>query len=202
MFFATYTKFDLMKLKLLFSLIFISALISCNQPATYNSSNSEENIAFQKENDSLKNVLSQYGKKDVEIPKTELAVEKATKSNRRGGKHPITLQWISWDKPGEAALEPLDDNWYSIVGSQKNKYGDELKIDGKIRRLSVKELEFEGVIITKTSANNNGEPCIKNGKQLFYAKGNRKYFRLQNMTNCEENMLLDYVDIYAGTSSL
>ena len=191
-----------MKLKLLFSLMFINAFISCNQPLKNDATNTDENAPLQKENDSLKNVLSQKGKKDVEIPKTESAVEKAIKSNRRGGKHPITLQWISWDKPGEVALEPLDDNWYSITGSQKNKYGDELKIEGKIRRLSEKKLEFEGEIITKVSANNNGEPCIKNGKQLFYAKGNRKYFRLQNMINCEENMLLDYVDIYAGTSSL
>ena len=191
-----------MKLKLLFSLMFINAFIGCNQPLKNDATNTDENAPLQKENDSLKNVLSQKGKKDVEIPKTESAVEKAIKSNRRGGKHPITLQWISWDKPGEVALEPLDDNWYSITGSQKNKYGDELKIEGKIRRLSEKKLEFEGEIITKVSANNNGEPCIKNGKQLFYAKGNRKYFRLQNMINCEENMLLDYVDIYAGTSSL
>lgn len=192
-----------MKSKLFLNLIFIIVLSSCfNQPATNNSSSSEANIILQKENDSLKNVLSQKRKKDFEISKKDAAIEKATKSNRRGGKHPITLQWIGWNNPGEATLEPLDDNWYSISGSQKNKYGDELKIEGKIRRLNEKKLEFEGVIFTKTSYNNNGEPCIKNGKQLFYAKGNRKYFRLQNMTNCEENMLLDYVDIYAGTSSL
>lgn len=127
---------------------------------------------------------------------------KTAKSVKYAGKHPITLQWISWDQPGSALVKPLDDIWYSIKGSQKNKEGDYLQIDGKIRRLDQKTLEFEGTIITKVNYNNNGQACVKEGKQIFYGKGSRSYYRLQNMGNCEENNVVDYVDIYPGKSSL
>src|SRR5690606_4841805 len=104
---------------------------------------------------------------------------------------------------GYVDVAPLSEGWYTISGSQASKNGNEyLKIDGKIRKLSEKELEFDGIIETLISSNNNGEVCKKEGKQTFYAKGNRKYFRLQNMTNCEGGMLVDYVDIYPGTSGL
>ena len=118
------------------------------------------------------------------------------------GIHPISLQWISWEKKGEVAVVPLEDGWYSIKGSQSNAENDYLKIDGKIKRISEKELEFDGSIETKVSHIFDGKPCIKTGKQVFAAKGNRKYFRLQNMVNCEGGSLVDYVDIYPGTSSL
>ena len=131
---------------------------------------------------------------DVEQPTTQVG--------NREGIHPISLQWISWDKKGEVSVKPDTDGWYSINGSQANAEKDYLKINGKIRRITAKELEFEGSIEIKVSYNNNGEPCIKTGKQSFVAKGNRKYYRMQDMTNCEGGALVDYVDIYPGTSSL
>lgn len=120
----------------------------------------------------------------------------------KGGTHPISLQWISWDKKGTAKLEPLKDGWFSISGSQTDAEKSYLNIDGKIRRISEKELEFEGSIETRVKYNNGGEPCIKKGTQRFFAKGSRTYFRLQNMENCAGGNLVDYVDIYPGSSSL
>ena len=61
---------------------------------------------------------------------------------------------------------------------------------------------FEGKIETRVAYNNHGEVCVKTGKQIFYGKGDRKYYRLQNMENCEGGRLVDYVDIYPGTSDL
>jgi hypothetical protein len=161
----------------------------------------------QKQTDSLK-AGNDSLKTTTKLTKDTTAVDTIAKNNipkgedKKAGKHPITLQWISWDKPGSAEIKPLTGDWYSINGSQRTNDGDYLTIDGKIRRISEKELEFEGTIVTKVKYNNNGEACVKKGKQKFYAKGNRKYFRLQNMQNCEGGMLVDYVDIYAGTSSL
>ncbi|RYF90305.1 MAG: hypothetical protein EOO03_03995 [Chitinophagaceae bacterium] len=120
----------------------------------------------------------------------------------KAGTHPISLQWIGWNKPGKATVKPGDDGWYSISGSQKSADGDYVKIDGKIRRLSAKELEFDGSIETKVSSIFGGKPCIRKGAQRFFAKGNRTYWRLQQMENCEGGNLVDYVDIYPGTSSL
>ncbi len=160
---------------------------------------------LQQENDSLKKeplTITEEIDSVIPIIKGEKVPPVKISNTKKAGKHPISLQWISWDHPGTANIKPLEHNWYSINGSQKNKDGDYLTIDGKIKRISEKELEFDGIIITKVKHNNNGQSCVKEGKQNFYAQGDRKYYRLQNMDNCEGDMLVDYVDIYAGASSL
>ncbi|MBC7935718.1 MAG: hypothetical protein H7Y86_10250 [Rhizobacter sp.] len=172
-------------------------LFSCNNPDnTIAAENREQGV----ENDSLKESTP------VIISDTITAVpeiEKVRSENlTRAGVHPISLQWISWDKKGEVSVKPSTEEWYNINGSQTNTEKDFLKIDGRIKRVSEKELEFEGTIEIKVSHNYGGGPCIKTGKQSFVAKGNRKYFRLQNMENCQGGNLVDYVDIYPGTSSL
>lgn len=173
-------------------------LFACNRTEK---SQKVEHYSLETDTDSVKTITKST--EDVvavdTIIKTELKQEVLVKKE---GKHSITLQWISWDNPGTVTVIPLQNEWCSINGFQRNNGGDYLSIDGKIKRISEKELEFEGTIVTKVKSNNKGEPCVKKGKQTFYAKGNRKYFRLQNMTNCEGGMLVDYVDIYAGNSSL
>lgn len=159
------------------------------------------------ENDSLKRELIGKSGNTDSLPPIVNAEEipqviENHKNTKRAGQHPISLQWISWDKPGTATIAPLDSGWYSIKGLQRNKEGDYLSIEGKLKRVSEKQLEFDGTIITQVKHNNRGEPCIKKGKQTFYGKGTRTYYRLQNMENCEGGMLVDYVDIYPGNSSI
>lgn len=179
-----------------FTWIIIAALlVCCNDP---DNSAAAGNKQLQKQNDSLANIVAP-GRKDSNTVATTAPVIDTT---GKAGVHPISLQWISWDKKGEAGINPLGDGWYSIKGEQVNAEKDRLTIEGKIRRLSEKELEFEGVIETAVSYNNGGQPCVKNGRQVFVAKGKRTYYRLQNMNNCEGNRVVDYVDIYPGTSSL
>ncbi len=125
-----------------------------------------------------------------------------TTVKEKAGVHPISLHWISWDKPGKATVTPLGDGWFKIVGQQKKNDQNYLKIDGKLKRIAANELEFEGTVETRTETTNNGEPCVKDGKQRFFGKDGRTYYRLQKMENCEGGMLVDYVDIYPGTSSL
>ncbi len=119
-----------------------------------------------------------------------------------GGTHPISLQWISWDKKGTAAIRPADSGWYRIHGSQLNADREYLNIDGRIRRVSAKELLLDGTVETRTRTNNGGEPCVKTGRLRFFARGNRTYYRLQDMENCMGGNVVDYVDIYPGTSTL
>jgi|GEM_PF-604327 len=114
----------------------------------------------------------------------------------RIGEHALTLQWISWDHPGKVKIKPITANRYRITGKQTSrKNGDYLSIDGVITPKSKRELVFEGTIKYLVSHNNNGEECVKKGKQVFRASGKRKYWRLQNMMNCD-GIVTDYVDIY------
>lgn len=195
-------------LKIISYLVLAITFVSCGGSTNNNQQKAD---SLKHENDSLKQKIAEtkfigdtlIKNAEGENPEIQPSEVKSIHKDKRAGAHPISLQWIGWDKPGSAKVEPLAaDDWYSISGIQKNKEGDYLSIEGKIKRISEKELLFDGTITTKTSSNNSGEPCVKEGKQSFYAKGNRKYFRLQNMTNCEGGMLVDYVDIYAGNSSL
>lgn len=197
-FLAALKKITVMKIYTYLIILLVIAS-SCNQQTAKN--DTEEKLAqLTKQNDSLKQELE--NKRAEPIKEPEEAEKTPNKRIDKEGTHPISLQWIGWDKPGSATISPMEDGWYSINGSQQNKNGDYLKIEGQIRRLSAKELQFDGIIETKVSYNNGGEVCIKKGKQSFYAKGDRKYFRLQNMENCAGGRLVDYVDIYEGTSGL
>jgi len=114
------------------------------------------------------------------------------------GKHNLTLQWISWEKPGSIDVAAPGKDGYRVVkgqqwGKDKNEY---LKVNGKIKQTSQTELLFEGTIESQISYVNNGKPCHRKGTYHFKATGTRKYWRLQEMENCEGHKVTDYVDIY------
>ncbi|WP_148042814.1 hypothetical protein [Pedobacter jejuensis] len=134
--------------------------------------------------DSLKRVKDDIKSK---IPKFKIDVIKTI---------PISLQWISFEKQGSAQLKKQSDGWFSIKGEQTNANNEFLRLDGKIKRLDANQLSFEGTIITYIKDNNGGKPCEKTGTQIFAKKGDRNYYRLQNMENCSGGKVLDYVDIY------
>lgn len=157
-----------------------------------------DNFELRRENDSLKSVLekaerSYEGDTVQSTLQPKLPATGPGKESNFAGKHLLTLQWISWDRPGSVTIKPIDDTWYSISGQQKEK-GNYLVIDGRIRMISDRELEFDGKIEYSVESIIEGEPCIRNGKQIFKATGTRKYWRLQNMVHCAG--LTDYVDIY------
>lgn len=110
------------------------------------------------------------------------------------GIHNLTLQWISWDKPGKAVIKRIGRDTYSITGSQHGN-GQTLKIDGTLKMITPLELEFEGKIETGYYGEATSS-CVKEGKQIFLSTKGRKYWRLQNMASCENDGLTDYVDIY------
>lgn len=117
------------------------------------------------------------------------------KRKLREGVHNFTLQWISWDQPGKVKIKKNSDGTYAVNGKQA-KGGDFVTIDGTLTVVSFSELVFKGKIETRYSGVNNGEVCVKDGSYHFLAKGNRKYWRLQEMDNCEGNNVVDYVDIF------
>lgn len=184
---------------LLISLIFLT---SCQPKPGENSETRlrEENFTLKRENDSLKNVV-QHMQPPV-VPDTiskleEKAIKPKTNYSAFPGEHALTLQWISWTDPGSVIIEENNDGWYKISGSQFSKNQENyLKINGRIKPITDRELEFDGQIESRIDHINHGEPCIKSGKQRFLASGSRKYWRLENLINCEGNMVTDYVDIY------
>ncbi len=114
----------------------------------------------------------------------------------RIGKHAITLQWISWEKPGSAQITRSKDGTYRILGRQRNDdRRDSLRIDGRLTVVTEKELRFVGKIITRIHDIYEGEPCVRDGEYVFLITGKRKYWRLQEMLNCS-GVETDYVDIY------
>lgn len=115
----------------------------------------------------------------------------------REGTHALTYQVISWDNPGKVTIKKLSDGSYSVTGEQKSAdKKDYLYIKGKLKVVNDRELLFHGLIETKAADINNGMVCKRDGEYHFKASGKRKYYRLQEMINCEGGMTTDYIDIY------
>ena len=114
----------------------------------------------------------------------------------RVGSHFFTLHWISWDKPGMVTIEEETNGEYSISGSQRDKNGNFITINGNLEVISPLELKFDGVIHEKVKSLNNGDTCTRKGEQVFLSTKNRRYWRLQNMANCEGSGVVDYIDIF------
>ena len=178
-------------------LTFAALTLACTEKTSNTTIVTTNKDSLQTENDSLKKIIDSLRRRDALTADT-LAQTDA----RPSGKHPITLHWISWDKPGEATLDALPDGSYQMSGAQANDDHEYLNITGVIRRVSDRALEFDGTVETRVNTNNDGKPCIKTGKQLFLLTGNRKYYRMQDMENCMGGRVVDYIDIYPGTSSL
>ena len=111
------------------------------------------------------------------------------------GKHKLSLQWISWNYFGTAAVTDRNGVLY-LKGEQKQRKGtDFVKIDGVITQIDAKEFKFDGTVITQVSYINKGEPCTRMGEMTFKISGKRKYWRMQEIDNpCDT--AADYVDIY------
>ena len=111
------------------------------------------------------------------------------------GNHLLSLQWISWDYFGKAAVTNKNGVIY-LKGEQKQRDGtDYVKVDGIITEINAKDFKFDGTIEMQISHINGGEPCERKGEMTFLITGKRKYWRLQEMKSpCD--VTTDYVDIY------
>jgi hypothetical protein len=112
------------------------------------------------------------------------------------GQHGITLQWIGWEYRGVVKVT-LEDGALKIKGIQRSKDNktDSVSINGTLEIIDDKEIQFTGKIITTVHYNNAGKPCEKEGTYTFKKTGNRRYWRLQEMKNCD-GVVVDYVDLY------
>lgn len=112
------------------------------------------------------------------------------------GKHPLSLQWISWDYFGSVNITKESDNYYHCVGQQldRDHAGDYVKIDGYISAVDDKNLIFNGTIAIKIYHINGGQEYVRDGEFNFKSTQGRKYWRMQEMEGPDGET--DYVDIY------
>ena len=112
------------------------------------------------------------------------------------GKHMCSLQWISWKDFGTVTISQDSDKTIHVKGGQKSKTNsDYLDIDGTLTVVNPLNLKFEGEIITCVDYINNGKPVKRKGTYNFTVAGQRRYWRMQEMTNPDDGCC-DYVDIY------
>lgn len=113
------------------------------------------------------------------------------------GKHPLTLQWISWDYSGVINIRK-ENGVIKVSGSQNGRgeqANDYLKVSGTLTIINEQHFTLSGTIETRISYINNGDPCVRNGEFNFKATSGRQYWRMQEMLSPCENTT-DYVDIY------
>lgn len=112
------------------------------------------------------------------------------------GKHMSSLQWISWKDFGTVTISQGSDKIIYVKGGQESKTNsDYLKIDGTLTVLNPLHLQFTGEIITCVDHINKGKPVKRRGTYNFTVAGQRRYWRMQEMTNPDDSCC-DYVDIY------
>jgi hypothetical protein len=105
----------------------------------------------------------------------------------------ITLQWISWDYRGRVRVSEAA-GLVHLSGSQTARSGaGRLELDGDVVEIGGGSFTFRGHIgITDTP--DPGRACMRDGDFEFRITGRRRYWRLQQMEQCDG--LTDYVDIY------
>ena len=113
------------------------------------------------------------------------------------GKHMCSLQWISWKQFGTVTIShDTDSGVMRVKGGQKSKTNsDYLEIDGTLTVINPLHLRFTGEITTCVYHINGGKPVKRKGTYNFTVAGQRRYWRMQEMNN-PEDQCCDYVDIY------
>lgn len=112
------------------------------------------------------------------------------------GEHLFSLQWISWDDFGAVTITRHEKSPWTVSGRQDSRENDDyLVIDGIITEIDSFQFTFEGMITTKVSFINNGNPTRRSGRMTFKNTGKRQYWRLAEMQNPNEDVL-DYIDIF------
>lgn len=126
---------------------------------------------------------------------------KQTLWNEYIGEHKIKLQWLdnsaSEKHPmGKVIIDQDYDLGILTIEGSQIKNGDEyVTIIGVIEPISSTEFIFTGTITTRVSYINNNEPCERIGVYTFKKTKGRKFWRMQEMMNCDGSST-DYIDIY------
>lgn len=127
------------------------------------------------------------------VPKSTAASRPSAAEEKLLGKHMFSLQWIEGPM-GEATVSRTENGGMRINAKQEHN-GDYVTLNGDVCVLDGKTFLVKGDMATRVSFIAGGMRCARTGEFVFEVKGNRKYWRLQQMLNpCES--VTDYVDVY------
>lgn len=105
----------------------------------------------------------------------------------------VTLQWISFESETRGHVRVSDANGFvHLTGSQRNGEAS-VELDGDVLRIERDRFVFRGRIAIHNTPD-PGRVCLREGEFEFRITQNRRYWRLQQMEQCDG--LTDYVDIY------
>lgn len=165
----------------IFPCLILATLISCGQ----NSQNSEKiNSDINSETDSINAVRAKYN--------DSINILNATNRFRDlTGKHQLTHSSIS--KSGTINFKNIGRDLYNVSGSASSG-NDYVKIDGEIKMVSDKYLNFTGKVTQSLQENDNGKIDVRAKKTSFVRNGKEGFWRFQNRVN--SSGFADNIDIY------
>lgn len=163
-------------MKKLVPLFILLIVFSCKKNSTETTTSEQKNYdsinaAITKYNDSIKILNNQNQFADLS------GSHKLSFSNDEG----VSLN-------GKVEMKKKGRDHYDISGDAKNG-NNTLKINGTIKRVSEKHLNFEGEISQTIS----GKVYKRNKPSTFYDEGKGKFWRLQDKVNSDG--FVDYIDI-------
>jgi hypothetical protein len=112
---------------------------------------------------------------------------------RLRGNSGVTLQWISFESPRRGHVTVTESGGAIHLRGRQAGNGGELTLDGDVVAIGPRSFTFRGEI-SIVGAPDATRNCLRAGTYEFRATGTRRYWRLQQMEECEG--LTDYVDIY------
>ena len=105
----------------------------------------------------------------------------------------ITLQWISWDYRGRVRVGETAGRVHLSGGQSARGGAGRLTLEGDVVEIGSSSFTFRGRIAIADTPD-PGRDCVRDGTYEFRITGRRRYWRLQQMEQCDG--LTDYVDIY------
>ena len=112
---------------------------------------------------------------------------------RLRGNSGVTLQWISFESPRRGHVTVTERGGLVHLRGRQAANGGELTLDGVVTAIGARSFTFRGTI-SIVGAPDATRNCLRDGSYEFRATGARRYWRLQQMEECDG--LTDYVDIY------
>ena len=112
---------------------------------------------------------------------------------RLRGNSGVTLQWIGWEHRGRVRVSERD-GLVHLSGAQSARGGPgRLTLEGDVLEIGASSFTFRGRIAISDTPD-AGRDCVRDGTYEFRVTQRRRYWRLQQMEQCDG--LTDYVDIY------
>ncbi len=152
-------------------------LFSCNKNAETKTAENSENAKI----DSINAVRTKYND-------SIRALNDKNRFAELSGSHTLKFSNEEASFSGKATFEKVGRDTYSVKGgaaSGKNS----LNIEGTVKRISEKHLNFEGKIAQKI----NGKSYTRDKKTTFANEGKGNFWRLQDKVNGDG--FIDYIDI-------